>query len=1355
MTNLFNKLVTKSANIFFPKKRRKVFKEKGLSNINSAAISQVRNWLKQDLSNIFIDTSEMDLEARRLLGEPRLVTRDFLIESLQKLLDQRKNVLNSKIRTYFKELSNRLDEQVRTAPSVGIACALSRDKMWQDLDRARKSDGTYIFEPQKVKEAISEEAQNLFSDNDLNSLENILDEWKEYFEPLDNIQEMSLIWNKFSNKEIKETLFCTNQDKAPGLSGITVRMIKMLGKIGIKALKRIFNSIISSVQVPDAWKKTVILFLPKSDELDASLFNMRPISLIEVALKLFMKMLLNRMTRIILKNYLLTGADCSATPGSSTTFPILALASCLNDSKVHNRELHVFLEDKSKAFDKISHKHLKMALARIGAPSNLIDFYCNIWLSSRVSCVRTSFGLSPFFNISRGVPQGGPESPLFFTICYDPLLVRLKHETLGYSIRNCQPRSNPTFEELKNCVSYENVKLTSFMDDLCLISESKNDLQNQLSIVSSYNSLVGMVTNLSKSSYVHFNCSLNDPILLDDQEIHPVDKFKKLRLLGVYFSEKNGLSESKSHALNCAKEAINAISRFKMSPFRFKYLINHVVYPAISYITQFAPLNQTERDSINKAIRNACRKMFRLPTALPRCFFHGTPGLGILDYDSVQLQASTTLIAFGFQKNAKEFNLLDNLLTLLQHSFASEFSPFEFPELKISLSKHIWAPLIPLWAQYKVSLPLFNRSSPSPSVSTLPKFSGLHLSARKKYGIYRWDDIFQHRRNLLNLQKRSSPQSSKVSKEISLILSSLNIQFDSNVSARISKSYELFLCPFGTFTQIFSFGSPIDTYVLQHVIPGNSIDSWTICNQKDCPLRVFHPGSENCIIRVSSLENTTFLGSSKFSFKNLGYVKDSWDSISLGSERSILQKVLFQMSNSFFKQVDQVHQSLFSDRLENRIQKVFPHAKIEIFNRMNYDFEDTRIWSDGSKIDFDEAVSSLGASAIIRKHHKEIRIYSKLENLAASSYHAELCGVIMGLLALEKDESASFFVDNLAVVCSFRNISSRYYTIRKKMRTAAPFLWSIVQRIIRENNLTINIKWIKGHSGIRENELADFLAGRAHSTNEIIEFTGIKKQLGVQQLLFNGTQLDLDPGPVLRRIPIRRHFLVLNTIIQKRFGDLINDLVYLPSVMDALKPPESQKQLAIYRFRVRTLFGFLPTPELATKMNNRSPPSSCPKCLSLVIPDDRHATSCAPIPSSLIFGSSILSRLHPIQIVSGVFSQSKLLEFRRLSLLNSLKFQMDWNSYIYSNVQKIFNTSWKPFALCSSLVRYLNRTNTPRAGSGRVTACYLCQQYSECSCNQFIVDVYVRQAGAIMDSFRTRGCRLFFKTVTLAQVSPQ
>jgi hypothetical protein len=126
--------------------------------------------------------------------------------------------------------------------------------------------------------------------------------------------------------------------KAAGPSGITYEMLKLLPDAGRSVLLNLCNQCFLQSDIPGDWRLANIYPIPKPHEFEGLLKNTRPITLLETARKLLVKILYLRLSKILASHHVLQGGNFAGLSGGSTAPPITILDQILRDRRYVNSD---------------------------------------------------------------------------------------------------------------------------------------------------------------------------------------------------------------------------------------------------------------------------------------------------------------------------------------------------------------------------------------------------------------------------------------------------------------------------------------------------------------------------------------------------------------------------------------------------------------------------------------------------------------------------------------------------------------------------------------------------------------------------------------------------------------------------------------------------------------------------------------------------------------------------------------------------------------------------------------------------------------------------------------------------------
>ncbi|GBC31212.2 RNA-directed DNA polymerase from mobile element jockey-like [Rhizophagus irregularis DAOM 181602=DAOM 197198] len=274
--------------------------------------------------------------------------------------------------------------------------------------------------------------------------------WSSAYRPIDEVD--SSIYNSLLDPptldEWLSTVSSMPNDKAPGPSMITYKMLKHLGSNTSALVLILVQSCLCTADISDLWRQAMVFPIPKPHEWKCQLKNTRPITLLEVIRKSLVKLFYNRLASILASNEVLKGGNFAGLPGGSCRDPIVLLESIIHDAHVNKSPLWILSQDISKAFDSVDLKMLRFALERIKLPASATKFILSLFMK-RSNRVFTAHGTTPPYRVHIGIDQGEVISPLLWVIYIDPLLAVLKNEMIDPYTLHAPSLSNPWLRHIR------------------------------------------------------------------------------------------------------------------------------------------------------------------------------------------------------------------------------------------------------------------------------------------------------------------------------------------------------------------------------------------------------------------------------------------------------------------------------------------------------------------------------------------------------------------------------------------------------------------------------------------------------------------------------------------------------------------------------------------------------------------------------------------------------------------------------------------------------------------------------------------------------------------------------------------
>lgn len=273
--------------------------------------------------------------------------------------------------------------------------------------------------------------------------------------------------------------------KAPGPDGFTPAYYKTFLETLSKPLISALNSITEGNSFPIDTLRAYISLIPKEGKDPLRCGSYRLIALLNTDLKLFAKILANRIIMhipsLIHKDQ--TGFVPQGEPRDNT----IRVINLIHAARTSQRPLLLLSTDAEKAFDRVDWSFIQATLEHIGLRSSMLSWILSLY-SHPTAAVKVNGTRLSYFTIRNGTRQGCPLSPLIFILTLEPFLCRIRANS-ALSVTTNPPEAH---------------KVATFADDLIFfLADPLASLPILLHSLRVYGDLSLFQINLTKSSLLN------------------------------------------------------------------------------------------------------------------------------------------------------------------------------------------------------------------------------------------------------------------------------------------------------------------------------------------------------------------------------------------------------------------------------------------------------------------------------------------------------------------------------------------------------------------------------------------------------------------------------------------------------------------------------------------------------------------------------------------------------------------------------------------------------------------------------------------------------------------------------------
>ena len=342
-------------------------------------------------------------------------------------------------------------------------------------------DGSLVSEPKRILTEIETFYSELYKAEPLNPPDNLLNS----FLNNSNISALStddslICEGMLTNAECLKTLQLFEGNKSPGNDGLTVEFYKafwhVIGDLMVDSL----NYAYECGELSNSQKQAIITLIEKKDKDRRKISNWRPISLINVDVKIGSKAIAKRLEKVL--PHIIHHNQNAYVKGRSNFDAVRTIEDILEFTERMQIAGKMIAIDFQKAFDSVDRDFLFNTLIAFNFGPSFLQwihmFYTNI-----SSCVLNNGFSTRLFEVQRGVRQGDPLSPYFFIMVLEILAIAI--------------RENNNIRGIK--AGNEKIKLDIFADDRTAFLMDDRSLINLLEQTGNFGLYAGLNINYDKS----------------------------------------------------------------------------------------------------------------------------------------------------------------------------------------------------------------------------------------------------------------------------------------------------------------------------------------------------------------------------------------------------------------------------------------------------------------------------------------------------------------------------------------------------------------------------------------------------------------------------------------------------------------------------------------------------------------------------------------------------------------------------------------------------------------------------------------------------------------------------------------
>ncbi|GBC00137.1 hypothetical protein RclHR1_03760001 [Rhizophagus clarus] len=759
----------------------------------------------------------------------------------------------------------------------------------------------------------------------------------------------------------------------------------------------------------------------------------------------------------------------------------------------------------------------------------------------RTNQVITAYGKTTAYDVLTGIDQGEVISPVLWCIYYDPLLAEINKQNLGYTVSCNNIQQVP---QLNSAVIEQHVPALAFMDDTQWITDKKDKLESMLSIADSFYRLndiqinkekseLMMRTKMYKRRYSHiYNNKINIQFGRESISIKAKHPHEPTRILGVYFNIENDEQFLISKVKAEIDHLTNLMWKKKITDKHILYIFNRIIIPRVEYWSQVFVLSPDLIHRLFVPFRRMFKNKLKFARTAPNAILDNSYIYGYRNPYENQLQAKITNFCIQLNDTGILGRITEIRLKLLQQLLWCSRPLIEgipFDKIPRRMKNNYLLNMINLMRQNDFTLLVIDKGrfptiaggkNDFTSVATFDFLSKYSTILRSRQIMFVEQIISGDKRRLLNWTDicnkhyfQSIPGRGNKEEKWYMDIQKLITVDGLNIKPQIYNKFTTF---FDNIEETKSYDiekqdkslsvvySPQHNSILfgkvQRFIDENNIllrhyhadmsqststsTHVTICDDTLCAANTVNRSSMGvCAFTANPKHIVPLLSAAKFTKEDVKRRKMINFNIFNLFDQAKKKYVLSQSTltrNHVIRQNNIILELLEPGLSRNELLII--QRKFAIFDNPNcciFEF-----FTDGSLIELgtEQCNISCAFAHLDRSFGiPQVEFYTTIDKWP-SAYRGELLAVILALMVVPYRSKVRINIDSLNVITMFEGFKCNNFSLtsRDYFKLNNSYLWSILIRIIRQQNLHVEMFKVAAHTDCDGNNYVDRLAKSAH-----------------------------------------------------------------------------------------------------------------------------------------------------------------------------------------------------------------------------------------------------------------------------------